>query len=486
MFTAIKNSSGNVKNYEKLVLYPEHKLKHHSLIVAEELDENVTLVNNVDLFEQQVKKFKSDQHYKNANISQNKSRDQKSPEEFKEWIENKKIVNTFLLQENAIFFATQFNNDKDKIIDYYEKALDSWLAATNVPKEQVIAAMIHFDQSTPHMHVSISNFTSKKYKTLDNKEILGVNSKKFNPTTILKTIRDKELRRRYDSLVQDIKQVHKNNGTEKELWNELREEMKFYEPVTKEISKQYDNKIYKTLDDQIAIEKVGGYKREIFPNNIQGGEWQTILNKTLFKYREQTILRDKELSKDKRKEHRLYALDFLNKELQDSEANGETLIPSTKEYEMLNKRKYFMRVKVDMALLGMLDPNENNKIKMNRKYNQILTLCYAKSQELKKDKGGGDYTPQDLSKELYEGTYKALKNSSSVINEIELKLLDGYKLEEGKELKEQKSVHKQIKDKIKQHINVASDLTRQFHRWTKDAEFDENTKFHFKELGIDE
>ena len=99
--------------------------------------------------------------------------------ELEEKLNNEIIVTTYTLSESALFFKQKFNNDKEKITEFYQLALDSLLEVAGIPKTQLINAIIHFDQTTPHLHFAISNIYPKYSKSL-NREILAVDYRKIN------------------------------------------------------------------------------------------------------------------------------------------------------------------------------------------------------------------------------------------------------------------------------------------------------------------
>ena len=102
-----------------------------------------------------------------------------SETELEEKLNNEIIATTYTLSENALFLEQKFNNDKEKIVEFYQIALDSLLEVARIPKSQLINAVIHFDQTTPHLHFAISNIYPKYFEILD-KEILTVDYRKIN------------------------------------------------------------------------------------------------------------------------------------------------------------------------------------------------------------------------------------------------------------------------------------------------------------------
>ncbi len=171
------NGDANIENAVKKIEYPEHKLKSREGIVLKDLNKNVEIINNLEDFYQEMNSYEQDRRIVNFERKHHKNRTL-SEEEFREKILKKGVATTYTLQENHLFFKQKFNNEPRKIQEYYELFLECFLEEANIPKSKVINAIIHFDQTNPHLHFAISNI-HEKYSKEHERMVKTVNKEKY-------------------------------------------------------------------------------------------------------------------------------------------------------------------------------------------------------------------------------------------------------------------------------------------------------------------
>lgn len=284
---------------DKLINYPEHKLKNETAIVARETKENVNLYNDWNNYLNKSNDWWKDQFDFNFNRTHHKNRTL-SKEELEQKLKNKKIATTYTLSENALFFKQKFNNDKEKIIEFYQLALNSFLEEASIPKSQLINAIIHFDQTTPHLHFAISNIYPKYSKSL-NREILTVNyqkhelirsifkNKKSNEISWNQWIELKEQKRKYyrKEISKSDWEAYRRNNYEAGFLYEIEQKInqKYYQ-INKEM-------IYKDKEDRIFVETIRGFTNsdieQIIFNRTQDKDYLRMEKNIILKSRETSI-----------------------------------------------------------------------------------------------------------------------------------------------------------------------------------------------------
>lgn len=414
MFQVKVNSFANRTNWKKYVFYPEHKNKNHDLVIAEEMDKNITLIDNSKEFKNIIKKWTEQQIYKNKNQWKNINR-KISTEDLNSKLDNKRILATYTMSENSSFFIKEFNNDENKIITFYQDAMNEWLKETQIPQENVISAIIHFDQSSPHLHISISHFYEKFNKEF-NQNFFTVNSKKLNALYQLNLkritkIQDYQIKRKK---ILDNAFNSNWNPVEYRFYekNIFPEHISLYSNITKNLNQKYKN------IDQSKMENLRGFKTKDINYNENVLEGKIWTNKLIYSYRKQSILNSyKRFSKTpeflnlKKRQEFQRKMDFdLNKlnnqylEIVNYKRNFFKLTKYEIE-QVVNKRRYFQRIELDLELLGLSQDLKNqNSIFKNREYNKILAFV----EQIKIQKNLNIYTPQDLAFDLWTNNFSKI------------------------------------------------------------------------------
>lgn len=294
-----ENSKITRNNMSKKIDYPEHKLKNVEAIVKKDSDLNVTLINKTKEFFALVKEWEQDQHDLNFKRKRNKQRTL-SPENFKEKLDKKEIATSYTFQENAIFLKQKFNNSIEKISQFYKFALDAFIKEVNIPKKNIINAIIHFDQTTPHLHFAISNIHEKISKD-QNRIVKTVNTAKID-------------------LIQVILDNKKQDGVSYQKWENLRRQRIKYEQkkisisdwdfylknnyssgflsnIEKKINNMYKNKngkdLYQSYEDYIFMDKIRGFSNKdiekIGLNLAKDQQFNQMKKNLIFQSRKTTI-----------------------------------------------------------------------------------------------------------------------------------------------------------------------------------------------------
>ena len=183
----IKNykSFSRPKTWKKVVEYDNHVYKEDRLLAKDNHPENVNLIDNILDFEQQVKQYKTDLQASYAKEYHNRLK--KTPEEINKIYYSSGIMRSFRLSVNHIELDSLHQSDDNElqqrknIVDFYQTCLDEFQNVLNKnnkynQKVQIVLADIHFDQTSPHMHIHVSNLRKMHLKKL-NREVVTCNVK---------------------------------------------------------------------------------------------------------------------------------------------------------------------------------------------------------------------------------------------------------------------------------------------------------------------
>lgn len=183
----IKNykSFSRPKTWKKVVEYDNHVYKDDRLLAKDNQNENVNLINNILDFEQQVKQYKTD--LQDSYAKERYLKLKKTPQEVNKIYYSSGVMRSFRLSVNHIELNSLHqpkDNELQKrknIIDFYQSCLDEFQNVLNKnnkydQKVQIVLADIHFDQTSPHMHIHVSNLRKMHLKKL-NREVVTCNVK---------------------------------------------------------------------------------------------------------------------------------------------------------------------------------------------------------------------------------------------------------------------------------------------------------------------
>lgn len=192
----IKNykSFGRPRTWKKIVEYDWHIYKKDDEMSTQDLNANITLVDNILEFEKDLENYKKDlyeTYSKEKNINRRKTKKEMDKEYY-----SSGIMRTFRVSVNHIELQSLVNpNDnpyeqKETIINFYKDVLDEFVDTLNRnnkfnQKVKVVLADIHFDQTSPHIHIHISNLRKRNLKKL-NREAWTCNYEQSDILRILK------------------------------------------------------------------------------------------------------------------------------------------------------------------------------------------------------------------------------------------------------------------------------------------------------------
>lgn len=183
----IKNykSFSRPKTWKSVVEYDNHVYKEDRLLAKDNQNENVNLINNILDFEQQVKQYKTD--LQDSYAKERYLKLKKTPQEVNKIYYSSGIMRSFRLSVNHIELDSLHQPDDNElqkrknIINFYQSCLDEFQNVLNKnnkfdQKVQIVLADIHFDQTSPHMHIHVSNLRKMHLKKL-NREVVACNVK---------------------------------------------------------------------------------------------------------------------------------------------------------------------------------------------------------------------------------------------------------------------------------------------------------------------
>lgn len=298
-----KNSDVKRPNADKMIEYPEHKWKNREGIVLQDFNKNVTIFDNTKDFYNKVKEWEKDQFSLNFDRTHHKNRTI-SIERLNEKLDNKSIATTYTLQENALFFKQKFNDDPNLIKEFYTEFLNCFLEEAGIPKNQLINAIIHFDQTNPHLHFAISNIHPRFSKDLK-REVLTVNKNTYHLLDNL--LESKKGDERWLEMKR-VKNAYYNKEINEGDWNTYLEnnwDVGLLSNVEKRLNQKWEQKygagLYLSSKDKIYMQNIRGFsnqdildisrKREMtekyikMQNNIILKSRETTYNAELFNFK---------------------------------------------------------------------------------------------------------------------------------------------------------------------------------------------------------
>lgn len=181
------------KTYKKAINYDDHKYKEDRLKKDDEI--NVRLVDNVALFEAELQAYKED--LKASYKAEKHSKLKKTNKEINKIFHSSKIMRSFRISCNHIELNSLHKpNDteiqkRQNIINYYSDVLNQFSDLLNKNNKfgqevQIVQADIHFDQTSPHLHVHVSNLYEREVKKLNRKNVNTCNIDISDAIKILK------------------------------------------------------------------------------------------------------------------------------------------------------------------------------------------------------------------------------------------------------------------------------------------------------------
>lgn len=241
----IKNykTFGHPKTWKKIVEYDWHIYKKDDEMSTQDLNANITLVDNILEFEKDLNSYKKDlyeTYKKEKNVSRRKTK-----KEIDKQYYSSSIMRTFRVSVNHIELQSLVNpNDnpyeqKQTIINFYKDVLNEFVDTLNSnnkfnQKVKVVLADIHFDQTSPHIHIHISNLRKRNLKKL-NREAWTCNYEQSDILRILK--KEKAKFNSQDSINEWFSQKLRSKIKKANLVNKI--------DLKKLFPEQYDIQLYK-------------------------------------------------------------------------------------------------------------------------------------------------------------------------------------------------------------------------------------------------
>lgn len=174
----IKNykSFGRPRTWKNIVEYDWHVYKKDDEMSYQDLNGNITLVDNILEFENDLKEYKKDlyeTYEKETHINRRKTKKEMDKQYY-----SSAIMRSFRVSINHIELQSLVNpNDnpyeqKQIVIKFYQDLLNEFIDTLNrnnkfKQKVKVVLADIHFDQTSPHIHIHISNLRQRYLKKLN-------------------------------------------------------------------------------------------------------------------------------------------------------------------------------------------------------------------------------------------------------------------------------------------------------------------------------
>lgn len=197
----IKNykSFGRPRTWKKIVEYDWHVYKKDDEMSYQDLNGNITLVDNILEFENDLKEYKKDlyeTYEKETHINRRKTKKEMDKQYY-----SSAIMRSFRVSINHIELQSLVNpNDnpyeqKQIVIKFYQDLLNEFIDTLNrnnkfKQKVKVVLADIHFDQTSPHIHIHISNLRQRYLKKL-NRQSWTCNYEQSDILRILKSEKSK-------------------------------------------------------------------------------------------------------------------------------------------------------------------------------------------------------------------------------------------------------------------------------------------------------
>lgn len=259
------NTFANRKNYVKFIDYPEHKNKNKEAIVIDELQHNYTFINRKKEFIAEVKQWEKDQYDLNFHRTHHRNRTV-SEKHLEHKLDNKKIMTSYTITENALFFQQKFNGNRSQINHYWEMVLDAFLFEADIPKDKVISAIVHHDQTSPHLHISISNFVDKY--SVDQKRIIKsvninqhnlyknlIENKKYSKEDYQKWIKLRQIKQAYynHQITEGDFQAYMDKNYDVNVLSKVQERINVL------YKEWYGHELYNKKEDFIYLDKIRGF-----------------------------------------------------------------------------------------------------------------------------------------------------------------------------------------------------------------------------------
>lgn len=184
-------TTGNPWNYNSIIFYDEHTYKedrllnkHKDYLKTLDLD-NVCLVDNVDEFRKNLKQYKKD--LKACYKAEDHLEDKLNEKEIERRYWTSKVMRSFRIsidhiELNSLHKPTDdLEQKRQNVINYYKHVLNEFEKLLNQnmkfdDKVHIIKADLHFDQTSPHIHVHVSNLYQKEIKKINKLDAWTCNS----------------------------------------------------------------------------------------------------------------------------------------------------------------------------------------------------------------------------------------------------------------------------------------------------------------------
>ena len=239
------------RTWKSVTEYDFHKYKEDRLTSNDLEDFNITLIDNLDSFEEDVAIYKEDltKSYKTNRNTKTRKTDQEINQAF----HTSHIMRTFRLSVNHIELDSLHKpNDNEhqrrkNIVNFYNDCLNEFQNVLNEDlktsikdpnyqnqKIKIVLADVHFDQTSAHLHIHVSNIIKRFSKTLK-QEILTCNKMKSDAIKILsKQAKEQNYK---NSINEIFTQKLRNKKENLELINQI--------DLKKIFTKYYDVQLYK-------------------------------------------------------------------------------------------------------------------------------------------------------------------------------------------------------------------------------------------------
>lgn len=409
------------KTYIKAINYDSHEYKDNRLKKDSKL--NVELVNNVELFEAELNAYKQDLRASYKVEKHNKLK--KTDKEINKIFNTSKVMRSFRISCNHIELNMLHKpNDSEEqkrqnIINFYSDVLDQFQDLLNKNNKfgkevQIVKADLHFDQTSPHLHIHVSNLYEREVKKLNRKNVVTCNRNISDLIMIL----NKQCRQIWND--------QKLKVSPNEVFTQyLRKINKDYSSVNKIdlkklFPKQYN--IFKLMQDADIVEKDWRLNKERYfhitkanlvkvglsvDHNNDINNTQKLNDLTYYCFIQSLF---KELVKDKNND-----LNEINKKLNDNEFIAKLIDKSNEVYKLekslikfeiknqkLNQEKEQLVKKIDSFKTISTSKDINDKYQLTTKLEKINSLVVK-----------NDLDKKDVLNELEH--HKALNNSSDLI-----------------------------------------------------------------------
>lgn len=418
------NRFGFFKTFKQILEYDDHKYKEDRLVDPNFKDENIRIVDNVESFKEDIMKYRYDlfESYKNERHKKNK----KTDKEINKIFQSTKIMRSFRISINHIELDSLHNpNDseekkKENIINFYKNTLNEFTNLLNrnnkYSKENVkiIQVDIHFDQSSPHMHVHVSNLTKKYLKKL-NRNITSNNVKISDAINeLIQEKKEAKYTKSINSYFADkLKEKHPNENYE--LINEIDTKKMFSQYYNVYLYKKQNNinnnpndpkswRIDKEIYFDMCKKNLEELNLEISENDCLNAK--KINDLTLFAYKQSLSL----LSYDKDKEFMKSWL--CSKEVKNLILDDKKLIQTPKKLIYKEKDNMYKNIhdcvpeleSIENELVENLNIYENKETNVYYEHKDFKNVIYEEKNNVILDDNEEHYVKQknidDIQKEI--------------------------------------------------------------------------------------